>query len=97
MIKWLKRILREEFTAVDDVSFNLNRGDGLGLISLNGAVKSTLLKIVAGVMKPTTWRNRSFIRIRALLEIPIKNYSSGMRSIRIFYSHYCRTRYIDTG
>ena len=128
VIKWLKRdIKREEFMALDDVSFTLNKGDRLGLIGLNGAGKSTLLKIIAGVMKPTSGNisvsgkiapllelgagfdpnytgreniylngailgySKEFIESRYdeiaefselghFLEIPIKNYSSGMRS-----------------
>ena len=36
-----------------DVSFSINRGDSLGLIGLNGSGKSTMLKVIAGVLKPT--------------------------------------------
>lgn len=43
----------EEFTALDHVSFTVKRGETLGLIGRNGAGKSTMLKIISGIIKPT--------------------------------------------
>ena len=42
-----------EFLALDDVSFNVEKGETLGLIGTNGAGKSTTLKIISGILKPT--------------------------------------------
>lgn len=48
-----KRIKKSDFWALKNVTFDVAKGDVVGLIGSNGAGKSTLLKVVSGVMKPT--------------------------------------------
>ncbi len=48
-----KRKRKTDFWALKDISFNVDKGEVVGLIGSNGAGKSTLLKVVSGVMKPT--------------------------------------------
>ncbi|MBP3841851.1 MAG: ABC transporter ATP-binding protein [Bacilli bacterium] len=113
------------FLALDDISFNVKRGEVVGLIGSNGAGKSTMLKVVSGVMKPTKGKVKingvispmielgagfdpeltareniylngailgyskkfiedkfddivEFSELRDFLEVPVKNFSSGM-------------------
>lgn len=54
VIKSLKnQVSYDEFWALKHVSFEVMKGDSLGLIGLNGSGKSTMLKTIAGVLKPT--------------------------------------------
>ena len=57
------------FTALDDVTFRVRRGETLGLIGANGAGKSTLLSIVAGTMRPTAGAARTRGTVSSLLEL----------------------------
>lgn len=69
-IKFVKKDLRyKEFWALDDVSFELEKGDRLGILGLNGAGKSTLLKIIAGVYKPTEGKVTKHGVLAPLLEL----------------------------
>ena len=117
----------DEFWALNDISFDVKRGDAVGLIGRNGSGKSTMLKLIARVLKPTkgsiavngtvaplielgagfdvdlTGRENVFLNgallgrsrkqmeevleeiidfseLREFMDVPMKNYSSGMLS-----------------
>lgn len=128
VIKFIKRELHyDPFWALKGVSFEVERGDKFGIVGLNGAGKSTILKIISGVMKPTegniqvkgsmvpllemgagfdpdyTGRENIFLKgallgynrrfleekfdeivefseLEEFIDVPLKNYSSGMKA-----------------
>jgi lipopolysaccharide transport system ATP-binding protein len=65
----LPPLRRDEFFALKDVSFELRRGECLGLIGHNGAGKSTLLKILNGLVPPDAGRITMRGRVAALIEL----------------------------
>ena len=70
IIKMLKHeLMFHEFWALRDVSFELEKGDSLGIVGLNGSGKSTLLKVIAGVLKPTKGRVTTVGSIAPLIEL----------------------------
>ena len=122
-----KKLMFNEFWALKDISFTVEKGERIGILGFNGAGKSTLLKTIAGVLKPTkgsvTVRgviapllelgagfdlnysgkeniylygatmgysrkyidekyNESveFSELKEFIDVPVKNYSSGMRA-----------------
>jgi lipopolysaccharide transport system ATP-binding protein len=60
---------REEFWALNDVSFEVKQGDRVGIIGRNGAGKSTLLKILSRITEPTKGKISIRGRVASLLEV----------------------------
>ncbi len=64
-----KREYKNTFTAVNDVSFELKRGESLGIIGANGAGKSTILKIITGIVVADDGTVERYGVIESLLEL----------------------------
>lgn len=127
-IKFIKKeIMYNEFHALNHVTFQVKKGDRVGILGFNGAGKSTLLKVIAGVLKPSEGSvsvkgkivpllelgagfakeytgaeniflygtvlgySKEFLKekydeivefseLGKFIDVPVKNYSSGMRS-----------------
>ncbi|KKR83709.1 MAG: ABC transporter related protein [Candidatus Daviesbacteria bacterium GW2011_GWA1_41_61] len=58
-----------DFWALKDVSFQINKGESVGIIGTNGSGKSTILKLIAGVLKPTQGKITVEGRISPLIEL----------------------------
>lgn len=70
MIRMLKREVNfKEFTALDGIDIEVNKGETLGIIGRNGAGKSTMLKVVSRVLVPTDGRVWIRGRVSPLLEL----------------------------
>jgi len=64
-----RELLFQEFWALNDISFDVEKGDRLAILGLNGAGKSTLLKAIAGVQKPSKGTIKVKGRVVPLLEM----------------------------
>ncbi len=87
VIKLIKRDLRyNEFWALRDVSFEVKKGERLGVLGLNGSGKSTLLKIVSGVLKPTKGTIETRGKVAPLLELGagFSNQYTGRENIYLY-------------
>ena len=70
IIKKMKfQIKYNEFWALKNISFEINKGDIFGILGLNGAGKSTILKIVSGILKPTSGSVNIKGKIAPLIEL----------------------------
>ena len=65
----IRRKRRNDFWALTDVSFEVQSGEAVGIVGHNGAGKSTMLKILTGIMQPTSGRIRTRGRVSALIEV----------------------------
>lgn len=63
------RIRHKDFYALSDISFNVKKGESVGIIGTNGSGKSTILKIITGVLTPSAGEVRVEGKISALLEL----------------------------
>jgi lipopolysaccharide transport system ATP-binding protein len=64
-----KKKYYREFTALEDVSFNVTKGETVGIVGRNGSGKSTLLQLLCHILKPTSGEVSSKGRVSALLEL----------------------------
>ena len=63
------KIKYEEFFALKNVSFDIQKGEVVGIIGHNGAGKSTLLKIISGILKPSSGKVEVYGNIVPMLEL----------------------------
>jgi lipopolysaccharide transport system ATP-binding protein len=61
--------LKREFWALQDVSFEIRKGESFGIVGANGAGKSTVLKLISRIMKPTSGSVEIHGRLSALIEV----------------------------
>ena len=59
----------EQVKILEDINFEINKGEAVGIIGKNGAGKSTLLKILSRITSPTTGRIKIYGRLASLLEV----------------------------
>ena len=67
---WIRKInalrkRRDEFWALRDVNFAVERGETVGIIGHNGAGKSTILKLLANITAPTSGENRRSLEAKS--------------------------------
>ncbi len=75
----------KDFHALDNVSFEVKRGEALGIIGRNGNGKSTLLKIIAGVLTPSQGKSSTYGKVSAILELTssLKPELTGLENIEL--------------
>ena len=69
-IKFVKRELHfERFIALQDITFEIKKGDVFGILGLNGSGKSTTLKLISGILSPTKGEIKTQGTIAPLIEL----------------------------
>jgi len=83
-----KKKYHKDFYALKDVSFNIKKGEIVGIVGKNGSGKSTLLKIITGVLKPSSGKVQVNGKIAALLELGVGFHPelSGIENIFLYGS-----------
>ncbi len=64
-----RKLMFEDFVALDNVSFDIKKGDVFGIVGLNGCGKSTTLKIISGILTPTKGTVETCGTIAPLIEL----------------------------
>ena len=64
-----KKLMFEDFVAVNDVSFEIKKGDVFGIVGLNGSGKSTMLKLISGILAPSKGTVETQGTIAPLIEL----------------------------
>ena len=64
-----RKLFFDDFVAVDNVSFNVKKGEVFGIVGTNGSGKSTLLKMIAGVLEPSKGKIYTHGTMAPLIEL----------------------------
>lgn len=64
-----KKLMFEDFIALNNISFNIKKGDVFGIVGLNGSGKSTMLKVISGILTPTKGTVETAGTIAPLIEL----------------------------